>query len=232
MSTRHQTRFVSIRQPAAYLFTPPESSSPDPWAVVALHGYGQTPQLLHDYARRLTGDTAWVAAPRGLNEFSLRPLSASPEVGYNWGTSAHWSEAIDRHHQLMLAVLEDVQRESGVPAARTLLMGFSQPVGLNYRFAGTHPEAVRAVLGLCGGVPKHWETLDLKPITAALMHIARDDDEFYPREVAGEFGSRLRLRAADVEFQMIPGKHRLPSAGAELVAPWIERVFGVQAKQS
>ena len=223
---------VDIRQRAAYLLSPPAVAETPAWAVVALHGYGQTPQLLQDYAARLTGGTAWVAAPRGLNEFSLRPLSAHPEVGYNWGTAAHWTEAIERHHQLLLAVLEDLAGETGVPAERTLLLGFSQPVGLNYRFAGTYPAAVRGVLGLCGGVPKHWETLELKPITAALLHISREDDEFYPRDVAAQFGSRLRQRAADVEFQMIPGKHRLPSAGQELVAPWLERVFGVQTKRS
>ncbi|MCX6595207.1 MAG: hypothetical protein NTV70_02425, partial [Acidobacteria bacterium] len=151
MSTAPQMRLVDVRQQAAYLLSAPQTVRHPDWAVIALHGYGQTPQLLHDYAQRLVGGTAWVAAPRGLNEFSLRTLSANPEVGYNWGTSAHWSDAIERHHQLILAVLEDVQRETGIAAERTLLMGFSQPVGLNYRFAGAYPEAVRAVLGLCGG---------------------------------------------------------------------------------
>ena len=232
MNSAPQTRCVEVRQRAVYLLSRPEKSPIDDWAVVALHGYGQTPQLLHDYACRLTGGSAWVAAPRGLNEFSLRPPSAQPDVGYNWGTSPHWTEAIERHHQLMLAVLEDLRRETGVAAERTLLLGFSQPVGLNYRFAGTYPDAVRAVLGLCGGVPQHWETLDLKPITAALMHIAREEDEFYPPETALEFGPRLRQRAPDTEFLMIPGKHRLPSGGAALVAPWFSRVFGLPANQT
>jgi len=108
-------------------------------------------------------------------------------------------------------------------------LGFSQPVGLNYRFAATHPDVVRGVIGVCGGVPRDWQDPKYKPVSAALLHISRDADEFYPVASANTFADRLRERAADVEFHMIPGTHRFPSQAAKIIRPWLKRVFGTSA---
>lgn len=220
------TRTLSIRQTLRYRLSPPESPG-DGLVAVALHGYGQAPDAMVDYTRKLLGPSAWIAAPYAPNEFSLTPFKAFSEIGYNWGTVENWSAAIERHHEILLALLDDLRVAVGTRPERTLLMGFSQPVGLNYRFAGTHPSAVRAVLGICGGVPKDWETLPLQPIAASLLHIAREDDEFYSRDHVAKFESRLRLHASDVEYRLIPGKHRLPRNLGPSIAPWIARIFGL-----
>jgi predicted esterase len=221
-----ETRSVSVRQTLRYRLSRPETPGADLF-VVSLHGYGQAPDLMVEYTRKLLGPAVWIAAPYAPNEFSLTPFKAFSEIGYNWGTVENWSAAIERHHEILLALLDDLRGAAGARPERTLLMGFSQPVGLNYRFAGTHPSAVRAVLGICGGVPKDWETLPLAPIPASLMHIAREEDEFYPREHVAQFESRLRIRASDVEYRLIAGKHRLPRALGPVIAPWVARVFGL-----
>jgi predicted esterase len=105
------------------------------------------------------------------------------------------------------------------------LAGFSQPVGLNYRFIATHPGQVGGVLGICGGVPRDWEEDKYQAVQAAVLHISRDADEFYPLDVVSTFAQRLRRRAADVEFHLLPGQHRFPSKAGEIVRPWMERVF-------
>ena len=49
---------------------------------------------------------------------------------------------------------------------------------LNYRFAFTHTDALRGVIGICGGLPGDWETNDLyKPTRAAMFHLAGSQDE-------------------------------------------------------
>jgi predicted esterase len=60
----------------------------------------------------------------------------------------------------------------------------------------------------------------------AILHISRDEDEFYPVPVVQEFGERLRKYASDVEFHLLPGGHKFPSKGATLIQPWLRRVFG------
>jgi len=105
-------------------------------------------------------------------------------------------------------------------------MGFSQPVGLNYRFAGTHPGEVAGILGICGGVPRDWEEDKYRQLDAAVLHISRDQDEFYPVAMVEKFPERLRKHAADVEFHLLDGPHRFPSKAGSVVREWMGRVFG------
>jgi predicted esterase len=74
-------------------------------------------------------------------------------------------------------------------------------------------------------VPKNWEEGPYQKVQAALLHIARREDEFYKPEVTERYPERLRLRAADVEFHQLEGGHRFPSKAGPLVERWIERVF-------
>jgi predicted esterase len=113
------------------------------------------------------------------------------------------------HHDMLLYVLDEVGRQYGIPAERRLLVGFSQPVGMNYRFAATHPGAVRGVIGICGGIPKNWEEGPYGKVSASLLHIARSEDEFYGPAVTEKYAERLRLRANDVEFHLLDSGHQV-----------------------
>ncbi len=143
------------------------------------------------------------------------------EVGYSWATHTQSDESVRLHHDMVKHVAD----ATGVPPSRRLLVGFSQSVGLNYRFAATHPDVVRGVIGVCGGLPKNWETGDYLPVTAALFHIARTEDEVYPASATREYEQRLRARAADVEFLELPGGHRFPSLAQPAVRDWAKRKF-------
>jgi predicted esterase len=104
-------------------------------------------------------------------------------------------------------------------------MGFSQPVGLNYRFIGTYPEeGVGGVIAMCGGVPKDWEEDKYAPVEAPILHIARSEDEFFPEAVARGFPERLRAHASNVEFHMLPGKHRFPSKAGAVIREFTEKI--------
>jgi predicted esterase len=132
------------------------------------------------------------------------------------------------HQEIVLSTLARCSQRFSVPASRSVLIGFSQPVGLNYRLIASHPAAFRGVIGICGGIPRDWEDghyHDQVP-AALLLHIARNEDEYYSNEIVAQFPDRLRLRASDVEFHLISGPHRFPSSAASIVLPWMERVFG------
>jgi predicted esterase len=126
---------------------------------------------------------------------------------------------------MVLQVLDEVGRQFGIPADQRLLVGFSQAVALNYRLAATCPGAIRGVIAICGGLPGDWDEGAYQPVSAAVLHIARRQDEYYPPNVTGHYADRLRRRAADVEFHLLDGGHHIPSDGNRLVGPWLQRIL-------
>ena len=223
-----QQRSFSARLDAHYLISVPEVINSGTPLVVALHGFGSNPETMLKLTELLFDEPAVIAALQGPNQFFLGEKER--EVGYGWNTNRRAAESIRLHHEMVLHVLDETGREWGIGAERRLLAGFSQPVSLNYRFAATHPAAVRGVVGICGGLPGNWEDGSYQAVEAALLHIARRGDEYYPPAVTEHYAERLRLRAADVEFHMLDGGHRVPSQGHALVSAWVSRVLQYKAE--
>jgi len=97
-----------------------------------------------------TGDACVIASLRGPNQHYVSGTpSASSEVGYNWGTRTHAELNIRLHHEIVRTVAHQLRERFTIPVERTVLMGFSQPVGLNYRFIGTYPSEAGGVIGIC-----------------------------------------------------------------------------------
>jgi predicted esterase len=189
---------------------------------LTLHGFGYNAEVMLGLTENLVGSRHAVASIEGPSAFFLSTKSG--EVGHSWVTSKHPESWIRLHHDMVLQVIAEAGARTGIPPARTILVGFSQPVGLNYRFVATHPGAVRGVIGICGGMPKNWEQGPFQKVSASVLHIARREDEYYSPEVTGLYPERLRLRAEDVEFHMLEGGHRIPSQAGPLVQAWIARV--------
>jgi len=222
-----QERTFHSRLECHYVLQVPESLPEKPLVVVALHGYGQNASTMLRLCSLLFDKRTIIASLQAPNQQYLPATEPHSAIGYNWGTRDHWDASIKLHHQMILQVLHELQDQLGSTPERTLLAGFSQPVGLNYRFAATHLNRVGGVLGICGGVPKDWEDPKHKAFSTPILHIARDQDEFFPAATAHGFPTRLRHHASDVEFHMLPGGHRFPSKGSAVVTPWLQRVFGV-----
>jgi len=209
--------------------------------VLTLHGFGSNPEVMLRLSVPAVGEDCIVASLRAPNQAyasegpsdSGSPApSAGPTsdaVAYNWGTRRHPEVNIKLHHEIVRAVAADLRARFSIDARRTVLMGFSQPVGLNYRFIGTYPEEAGGVIAICGGVPKDWAEEDkcdkYHPVTSPILHISRSEDEYFPADYVRGFPDRLRAHAADVEFHLLPGKHRFPSKAAPLIRAWRNRVF-------
>jgi predicted esterase len=174
------------------------------------------------------GDAPIYASLRAPNQHYLTPGERGApvpgsDIGYNWGTTRHAALNIEVHHRMVRAISADLRARFSIPRERVVLMGFSQPVGLNYRLIGTHPEEAGAVIALCGGVPKDWEEPKYKRVDAPILHISRSEDEFFHESVARGFPDRLRAHAENVEFHMLPGQHRFPSKAAPLMRAFLEK---------
>jgi predicted esterase len=214
------------RMECHYLLHAPARVEDRTLLVLALHGYGSNPDVMLRLTKAMLGPDHAIAAIQAPSQFFLGNPSAG-ETGYCWATPAHPESSVRLHHKMVLHVAGEMEARFGIRANRRLLIGFSQPVGLNYRFAATYPEQVRGVIGICGGLPKNWETGEYRKVSAGLLHIARREDEIFPPAVTEKYADRLRLRADDVEFHQLDGGHKFPSKAGPIVERWIDRVFRV-----
>lgn len=223
MSDPVRQRTFSARLDCHYLLRPP--GAPDTRTVLALtlHGFAHTPESMLALTGHLFGARHAIAALQGPNQFYLD--ARAQDVGYGWITKRHPAGSIRLHHDMVRHVLSEAGDELGIPPERRILVGFSQPVSLNYRFVATFPDAVRGVVAICGGLPGDWETGDYRPVTAAVLHLARRQDEYYPAAVTEQYPGRLRLRVMDVEFHLLDGGHRMPSKGGDIVEGWLKRIL-------
>ncbi|MBL0155886.1 MAG: dienelactone hydrolase family protein [Bryobacterales bacterium] len=218
MATPIQSGTFELRRPARYLLSHGEAA---PYRVAALHGYGMTAAEMLDLTRRLLGPAPDIAALEAPNTFNLGRDHHTTTAGYNWGTRDTAEFHIELHHQMLNALMAQL----GWNGHEVLLLGYSQSVGLNYRYLATHPSSVRAAVALCGGIPANWDQSSGAPIETAILHIARTEDEFFPAHDVARFEERLRRRASAVEFHLLPGRHRFPLTAAPLVQSWLRRVF-------
>jgi predicted esterase len=216
---------ITVSLEAAYLLRVPANVDHSTILVLTLHGFGSNPEAMLRLTAAALGEQCLIASLRAPNQSYLSGNFASSEIGYNWGTRGHPDLNVRLHHEIVAAVAAELRKQFSIPAERTMLMGFSQPVGLNYRFIGTYPREAGGVFGICGGVPKDWEEDKYQAVTSPILHISRSEDEYFPAEVARGFPGRLRHHAADVEFHMLPGEHRFPSKAGPIARNWMQRVF-------
>lgn len=220
---------AAVHLEAEYLLHVPPSVDHRTLLVLALHGYGSNPEVMLRLSAMALGEDAIIASLRAPNQHYLSsgPLGTpapGSEIGYNWGTVRHAALNIELHHEIVRTISGELRQRFGIPAHHLVLMGFSQPVGLNYRFIGTFPEAAGGVIAMCGGVPKDWEEDKYGRVDAPILHIARSEDEFFPETVARGFPGRLRAHATNVEFHMLPGKHRFPSKASAIIHEFTEKI--------
>jgi predicted esterase len=216
-------RTYSARLACRYLLDVPEDLDARSALVAALHGFGQNPEDMLSLTRHMVGPHHAVAAIEGPYAFFLG--MGTDRVGYGWITSRRPADSIRLHHDMVRHVLEEAGSDLAIPAERRVLLGFSQAVSLNYRFAQAHPDSVRGVAAICGALPGDWDDQRPGRLQPAVLHIARSQDEFYPAERTEQYARRLRLRCDDVEFQLLEGGHRFPSRAGPIWENWLNRIL-------
>lgn len=216
---RAEKRSFTLPLRCNYHLWTPEQPAAAPALVIALHGHAMTPEEMLRLTAPLVGERHYIASLQGPYQLWATPGQSGSPVAFHWATNYEAVYSRRLHHDMILQVIEEV----GTPSARTVVVGYSQSVSLNYRFICTHPEAVRGAIGICGGVPGDWEEGPYQDTRAAVLHIATREDEYYPPAVTERYPKRLRARIRDVEFHLLDGGHRIPSAAAPIVKAWLEK---------
>ncbi len=208
-------------------------AAPEPSPLlVALHGYGSNMRWMMREARRLVPEGFAIATLQGFHQHMKEPkeVGGPARYGFGWLTNFHPEDSVRLHHQALLDLIATLIDEKVADPRRVFLFGFSQSCALNYRFAFTHADRLRGVVGVCGGLPGDWETSKkYQPTAAAVFHLAGARDEFYTPARVADYSDRLRRRARDVEMKSYEDAgHELTPAMREDVRAWLPRHASIQ----
>ena len=201
----------------------PASSSPAP-LLIALHGYGAFKEQIMREAQLMSPDTFAIASLQGFHQHIKEPREPGGPLryGFGWITSYRSEESVAIHHQALIDLIQTLTEEGVADPSRVFLLGFSQSCALNYRFAFTHPDSLRGVIGICGGLPSDWETSGLyREAPLDVFHLAGTRDEFYPPARVADYEQQLRKRARSVKFKSYDAAHEIVPDMRTDVKQWL-----------
>jgi predicted esterase len=214
-----------VQELACYydLYVPP-GDAPKP-LVIALHGYGGDKRSMMKLMRRINEQDFVIAALQGPHQHMVMPTKEKPQLGYGFGwlTNFKADESVELHHRLIGQVIAERTASGAIDPQRVFLLGFSQAVGVNFRFAFTHPELIRGVIGIAGGIPGDWST-EVKYQTNVIdvLYVAGERDEFYTPERIRQNAEALQQRARSVAFHMFDVGHEVPRAAYSVIDEWLK----------
>jgi phospholipase/carboxylesterase len=201
-------------------------AAPSPQAplLIALHGYGANKWHATREAKAIIPKGFAIASLQGPHQHLREPKEKGGPLrfGFGWLTNFRPEESVAIHHHALLDLISTVTKENIVDRKRIFLLGFSQSCALNYRFAFTHPDVLRGVIGICGGLPGDWETSELyQPTKASVFHLAGKQDEFYGPDRVKDYERQVRTRATDVEFGSYDAAHEISPMMREDIRDWL-----------
>jgi phospholipase/carboxylesterase len=192
--------------------------------LIALHGYGANKRQIMREAQQMAPEGFAIASLQGFHQHMKEPRETGGPLrfGFGWLTNFHPEESVAIHHQALLDLTSRLIEEGVADPAQIFLLGFSQSCALNYRFAFTHPERLRGVIGMCGGLPGDWETNDsYHGSELDVFHLAGTRDEFYTPERVRDYESQLSSRARRVTFKSYDAAHEIVPQMREDVRQWL-----------
>lgn len=194
--------------------------------LIALHGYGANKKQMMREAQQMAPDGFALVSLQGFHQHLKEPKEPGGPLrfGFGWLSNFHPEDSVDVHHQALLDLIETLTDDKTIDPKRVFLLGFSQTCALNYRFAFSHPESLRGVIGICGGLPGDWETSETyKPTRAAVLHLAGEKDEYYPPARVSDYEARLKLRSQKVQFKSYDAAHEIVPAMRDDVRAWLKK---------
>jgi predicted esterase len=194
--------------------------------LIALHGYGANKRQMMREAREMAPEGFAVASLQGFHQHIKEPREAGGPLrfGFGWLTNFRSEESVAIHHQALLDMIRDLTKGGVADPSSIYLLGFSQSCALNYRFAFTHPERLKGVIGICGGIPGDWDqNLLYQSSQLDVFHLAGNRDEFYTPERVRDYEKQLATRARRVTFKTYDAAHEIVPQMRLDVKQWLEQ---------
>jgi phospholipase/carboxylesterase len=154
------------------------------------------------------------------------PTEESPKLGYGFGWLSNFKpeESVAVHHYLVRGIIDTLVQSGVADVSRVFLLGFSQAVGVNFRFAFTHGALVRGVVAICGGIPGDWETEGkYQSGVVDVLCVAAERDEYYTPDRMRRNAEALRARARSVDLRFFDAGHEVPRESYPAIDEWLRR---------
>lgn len=204
------------------LHVPENQTKPAP-LLIAVHGYGAHKRYMMREAQLVAPDDFAVVSIQAPHQH-FRPTDSGYKVGFGWLTDFKSEESVAVHQNFVLQIIEKLIGENIVDAKEIYLFGFSQACALNFRFAFTHPEQIRGVIGICGGIPSDLATNEAyKKLNAEVLYVYGDDDEFYPLEKFQNYEQKLKEIVPNFQSKRYAAKHVITDEMREDFKKWLNR---------
>jgi phospholipase/carboxylesterase len=173
--------------------------------VIFLHGYGANGEDLLSLAphfERVLPQTVFVAP----NAFTPFPGRDGSYLWFDLGDME--PELMARHCDAVraqgIALIQDLQKAYGIGPENTILIGFSQGTMMALSCALGHPNLVRAVIGLSGGLYMDPHFIIAAPHDLNIHLIHGEEDEVVPFEASLDTANLLDDLGFKVELCLIP----------------------------
>lgn len=177
--------------------------------LIAVHGYGAHKRYMMRESRLVAPDNFVIASIQAPHPH-YRPTPDGYRIGYGWLSDEKPEQHVALHHKFILDIIEKLDSEGVIDTAQINLYGFSQACALNLRFAFTHGDILRGVMGVCGGIPGDLETNELyRPFNAETFYLYGNDDEFYTQEKFASFDEKLRATLPNYRSKRYVAKHEI-----------------------
>ena len=193
-----------------------------PPLLIAVHGYGAHKRYMMREGRFITANNFAVVSLQAPHQH-YHQTDSGYRVGFGWLTDYKPEESIAVHHKFILDVVKKLSDDELIDRNKIFLFGFSQACALNFRFALTHREILRGVLGVCGGIPSDLETnADYQPTNADVFYLYSRQDEFYPREKFENFDSMLKNYLPNYQSKSYEAKHEITNEMRDDLKNWLQ----------
>ena len=203
------------------LYVPENLEKPAP-LLFAVHGYGAHKRYMMREARLVAPENFVVASIQAPFQH-YRQTDTGFKVGFGWLTDYKSDESVALHHNFALRLIKNLAETNLIDEKQIYLYGFSQACALNFRFAFTHPDAVRGVIGVCGGIPSDLDQNEIyKDLAAAVFYLYGDTDEFYPLEKFQSFEQKLKERLPNFQSKHYQAKHEITDEMRDDMKTWLK----------
>ena len=208
------------------LYIPEQIRTPAP-LLIAVHGYGAHKRYMMREARNVAPGDFVVVSLQGPHQH-FRQTADGYRVGFGWLTDHRAAESVELHHNFINDVLLRLETDGVIDKRNVHLFGFSQACALNFRYAFSHPDSVRSVVGLCGGIPGDLDdSPKYRPFDAETFYLYGDDDEFYSDERFRGFDEKLRALLPNYRSKRYSAKHEITDEMRVDVRKFLEELSSV-----
>lgn len=190
------------------LYVPENLITPAP-LMIAVHGYGAHKRYMMREARNVAPD-GWVIASIQGPHHHYRQTDDGFRVGFGWLSDHKPEEYVRLHHKFILDVIDKLDGDGMIDRERIFMYGFSQACALNFRFAFTHPDVLKGIVGVGGGIPGDLDTNEkYEQFQTETFYLYGDDDEFYTQEQFAGFNEKLAATLPHFQSKHYTAKHEI-----------------------